>query len=106
MWMLERLLALPGTADESSFFEDGCSAIQFTLQPYQKAQASLSTGARGGGLSPAESTRRSAYIGSLVATVPEVLTDLSGPLGGKSRRDMPNSDLVRADLRDIHGVLE
>ena len=25
-WMLERLLELPETADESSFFEDGCPA--------------------------------------------------------------------------------
>ncbi|CAN0328772.1 unnamed protein product, partial [Scytosiphon promiscuus] len=60
MWMLERLLEIPGTADESS------------------AQASLSTGAGGFGLSSAESRRMSASIGSLVATVPEVLADLSG----------------------------
>ena len=112
MWMLERLLALPGTADESSFFEDGCSANQFTLQPYQKAQASLSTGAGGYGLSSAESRRMSAPIGSLVATVPEALADLSGPLGEKVGRELPNSDIVRRiwssarDLRDIHRVSE
>ena len=47
-WMLERLLELPRTADESSFFEDGCPANRLKLQPHQKAQASLSAGAGGG----------------------------------------------------------
>ena len=44
--------------------------------------------------------------------MPEVLADLSGPLGEKVRRELPNSDLacriwssVR-DFRDIHGVSE
>ena len=47
-----------------------------------------------------------------MATVPEVLADLSGPLGENIRRELPNSDLVRRiwssvrDLRDIHGVSE
>ena len=31
-WMLERLLELPGTAGESSFFEDGCPAKLLGLQ--------------------------------------------------------------------------
>ena len=91
MWMLERLLELPGTAaDESSFFEDGCPANQLTLQPHQKAQASLSPGGGGFGLSSAESRRVSASIGSLVATVPEVLVDLSDLLGERVRRELPN----------------
>ena len=51
MWMLKRLLELPGTADESSFFEDRCPANRLTLQPHQKVRASFSTGARGVGLS-------------------------------------------------------
>ena len=44
--------------------------------------------------------------------MPEVLADLSGPLGGNGWRELPNSDLVRRiwssdrDLRDIHGVSE
>ena len=86
MWVRERPLELPGTADESSFFEDGCPANRKTLQPHQKAQASLSTRAGGFGLSSAESRRMSASIGSLVVTVPEVLADLSGPVGEKVRR--------------------
>ena len=112
MWMLERLLELPGTADESSVFEDGCPAKRLTLQPHQISQAILSTGTGGFGLSSPESRRMSASIGSLVATVPEVLADLSGPLGGNGWRELPNSDLVRRiwssdrDLRDIHGVSE
>ncbi|CAM9314220.1 unnamed protein product, partial [Laminaria digitata] len=51
IWMLENLLELPGTAEESSFFEEG-----------------LSTGAGGFGMSSAEARRMSASIGSLVAT--------------------------------------
>ena len=47
MWMLERLHELPGTADESSFFEDRWPANRSILQPHQKAQASLSTGTGG-----------------------------------------------------------
>ena len=54
----------------------------------------------------------SVSVGSLVATVPEVLTDLSGAIGNKVRRKLPDSDLVRRiwnnvrDLRDVHGVSE
>ena len=112
MWRLERRLELPGTADESSFFEDGCPANRLTLRPHQKAKANLSTGARGVGLSSAESRRMSASIGSLVAAVPGALADLSGPLGERPEGELPNSDLVRRiwssvrDLRDVHGVSE
>eukprot|EP00904_Undaria_pinnatifida_P006577 jgi/Undpi1/3049/HiC_scaffold_15.g06425.m1 len=76
------------------------------------AQASLSTGAGGCGLSSAEARRVSASVGSLVATVPEVLADLSGAIEDKVRRELPAPDLVRRiwrsvrDLRDMHGVSE
>ena len=52
----------------------------------------------------------SASVGSLVATVPEMLADLSGAIWDKVRRELPDSDLVRRiwdnirDLRDVHGV--
>ena len=111
LWMLEKSLDLPRAAEESSFFADGCPANMFTLQPHQQAQASLSTGAGGFGLSSAEAQRMSASVGSLVATVPEVLGDLSGAIGNKVRRGLPDSDLVQRiwnsvrDLRDVHGVL-
>ena len=65
-WMLERLLELPETAEESSFFADGCPANRLTLQPHQEAQASLPTGVRGSGLSSVEPRRMSASIGSLI----------------------------------------
>ena len=54
----------------------------------------------------------SASIGSMVATVPEVLADLSGAIGEKVRRGLLDSDLVRRmwksvrDFRDVHGVSE
>ena len=95
MWILENMLDLPGTAEESSFFEGGCPTSQLTLLPHQQAQSSLSTGAGGFGLSSAEARRMSASVGSMVATVPEVLADLSGTIGEKVRRGLPDSDLVR-----------
>ena len=110
--MLEKLLDLPGAAEESSFFGDGCPANMLTLQPYQQAQASLFMGPGGLGLSSAEARRMSASVGSLVMTMPEVLADLSGAIGDKVRRELPDSDLVRGtwnnvrDLRNVHGVSE
>ena len=44
--------------------------------------------------------------------MPEVLADLSGAIGDKGRRELPDSDFVRCicnsirDLRDVHGVSE
>ena len=120
LWTLEKLLDLAGAAEKSSFFADekssffadGCPTNMLTLQPHQQAQASLSTGAGGFGLSSAEARRMSASVGSSVATVPEVLADLSGAKGNKVRRQLPDSDLVRRiwnsvrDLCDVHGVSE
>ena len=110
--MLENLLDLPGTAEESSFFEGGCPTSQLTFLPHQQAQAGLSTGAGGFGLSSAEARRMSASVGSMVAAVTEMLADLSGTIGEKVRRELPDSDLVRRiwksirDVRDEHGVSE
>ena len=110
LWMLEKLLDLPGAAEESWFFADGCPTNMLTLQPHQQAQASLSTGAGGFRLPSAEARRMSASVGSLVATVPDVLADLSGAIENKIRRELPDSDLVRRiwnsvrDLRDVHWV--
>ena len=95
MWMLESLLDVPGKAEESLFFEDGCPTSQLMLLPHQRAQASLSTRAGGFGLSSAEERRMSGSVGSIVATVPKVLADLSGIVGEKIRRGLPNSYLVR-----------
>ena len=95
MWMLEKWIDLPGTAEETSFFENGCPTNQLVLQPYQQAQARLTTGAGGFGLASVEARRTTASIGSLVATVPEVLADLSGVIGDKARSELPDSDLVR-----------
>ena len=112
LWILEKQLGLPEAVEESSFFADGCRTKMLTLQPYQQAQASLSTGAGGFGLSSAEARRMSASVGSLVATVPEVLASLSGAIGDKVRRELPDSDLVRRiwnnvrNLRNVHGVAE
>ena len=95
MWMLESLVDIPGTAEESSFFEDGCPTSQLTLLPYQRTQASLSTGTGGFGISSAEARRMSASVGSIVTTVPEVLADPSGAIEEQFRRGLPDSDLVR-----------
>ena len=57
LWLLEKLLDLPGAAQESSFFAEGCPTNMLALQ--QQAQACLSTGAGGFGLSSAETRRMS-----------------------------------------------
>ena len=106
MWMLDNMFDLPGTAEESSFFEDGCPTGLLTLRPHQHAIASLPSGARRTGLPSAEARRTSASVGNMV-TVPEVLADLSGVIQ-KVRRGVHYSDLVRRiwrsvrDVRDMH----
>ena len=95
MWMLEKLFDLPRAAEESSFCENGCPTNQLTLQPYQQAQASLSSGGGGFGLPWAEARGMSASVGSLVATVPEALADLPGAIGDKVRWELLDSDLFR-----------
>ena len=64
MWMLENLLDLWGTAEESSFFEDGCPTSQLMLLPHQRAQASLSTEAGKFGLSSTGARKMSASVGA------------------------------------------
>ena len=87
-------------------------AERLTLLPHQRAQASLSTGAEGFGMSSAEGRRMPVSIGSLVATLPAVLADLSGSLGEKVGRNLPGSELVTSiwggvrGLRDDGGVTE
>ena len=87
-------------------------AGRLTLLPHQCAQASLSTGAGEFGMSSAEARRMSTSVGSLVATLPAVLADLSGSLGEKVWRNLPGSELVTStwegvrDLRDEGGVTD
>ena len=73
------------------------------LLPYQRAQASLFTGAGGFGLSSAEARRESASVGSMMVTVPEILADLSGIVGEKVRRGLPDSDLNRRIFEELQG---
>lgn len=93
------------------FFEDGSPTSPLTLLLHQRVQASLSTGAGGFGLTSVGARRVSASVGSMVATVPEVVADLSGATG-ENWRELPGSDLVRhiwrsiKDLRDVHGLSE
>ena len=106
MWMFENLLELPGTAEESSFLEEGCTTEQLTLLPHQRAQASLSTAAGGFGMSSAEVRRMSASaasVGSLVAMLPAVLADLSGSSGEKVRRNLPGSELMTSTWEGLRG---
>ena len=104
MWMLENPLELPGTAEESSFFKVGCMAERLTLVPHPRAQASLSTGAGGFGMSPADAKMMSASVGSLVATLPAVMADLSGSLGEKIRRNLPGPELVTNIWAGVRGL--
>ena len=73
---------------------------------------SLPTAAGGFGLSSTEARRMSAFVGSMVATVPGVLADVLGAVGENVRRGLPDSDLTRRiwrsikDLRNAHGVFK
>ena len=86
--MLEKLFLIGSPGQEQSLFEDGVPDKSVTLvQPYQQAQASLSTGGRGGlGLSSTEARRMSASVESLMVTASEVLADLSGSIGDNVAR--------------------
>ena len=93
-WAYVEILELRGAAEASSFFQEGCLDSRLTLEPYQQAQARLSTGAGGLGLSSTEVRRISASIGSRVGTLPEVLADLTESLGNKLRRGLPESNTI------------
>ena len=80
---IQKIFELPGAAEAESFFQEGYPDERLTLQPRQQAQARLSTGAGGLGLSSAEATRMSASTGSKVGILPEVLADLTGLLGDR-----------------------
>ena len=101
-----------GAAKEWHLFEDSCLASQCALLPHDYAQASLHTRAREFGLSSVEAQNMSAPIGSMVATVPEVLTDISDGIEEKVPKGFPESDPVHRfwrgvrDLRDVHVVSE
>ena len=102
--MPENVLELPGTVEESSFFEEGCVAKWRTLLPDRRAQASVSKGAGGFGMSSAEARMMSASAGILVATLPTVLADLSCSLGQKVRRKSTGTELVASIWEGVSGL--
>ena len=61
-------------------------------------------GPRGSKMSSAEARRMSASVGSLVATLPAVLADLSGSLGEKIRRSLPGPELVTSIWEGVRGL--
>ena len=79
-------------------------AERLTLLPHQRAQASLSTGARGFRMSSAEARMMSASVGRLVATLPAVLADPSGGMGENVRRNLPGSELVTSIWEGVRGL--
>ena len=70
---------ISGTAEELSFFEDGCptNPLIDAAAPPTRVGEPVHGGWRVG-LSSAEARRMSASVGSIVMTVTEVLADLSG----------------------------
>ena len=77
---------------------------RFTLLSHQRAQARLSTGAGGFGISSAEARRMSALVGRLATTLPEVLATLPGSLGEKVPRNLPESKLVTSIWKGVKGL--
>ena len=62
------------------------------------------------GLPSTEARRMSASIESRVGTLPEILADLTGPLGDRVRRRLPESSIITQlggslrEIRDTWGV--
>ena len=103
-WAYEKILELPGAEEAPSFFQEGCPGNQLTLNPHQQAQARLFTGVGGLGLPSMEARRMSASTRSRVGTLPEILADLTAPLGDRVRRRLPESSIITqlgGSLREI-----
>ncbi len=108
-WAFEKGLELEGTAEEEAFFENGCPSSSLKLKPHQKAQAQLSTGAGGMGLASAALRRISASLGYRIASLPEVIASLQGPLGESVKNRLPGTSLVQRigdSIRHIHHTFD
>ena len=109
-WAYENILELPRASEAQSFFQEGAPGTQLTLNPHQQAQARLSTGTGRLGLPLTAVRRMSAFIGSRVGTLPEVLADLTGPLGDRVRTGPPETSIIAQlggslrEIRDTWGV--
>ena len=105
MWVLESGMGLRNIEDEDHLLDNEDQPSRFKLQPYQQAQARLSTGAGGLGL-PATIVRRfSASIGNLVSTLPNVIVTLRGPLGDSVKNKIPDTVLVERmgdAIKEVH----
>ena len=102
MCMLENLLELLGTAEESSLFEEGCRAERLTLLPNQRPQASLSTGA--GGVQNVSRSEKNVCIGRELGTLPAVVAEHSDSLGEKAPKNLPGSKLVTSVWEGVRGL--
>lgn len=91
-------------AEAQSVFEEGCPDNRLTFQPHQQAQARLSTGARWLRLPLTEARRMSASIGSGVGIMLGIMADLTGPLGDRVKKGLPESSIIAqpgGSLREI-----
>lgn len=93
-WTCEQILELPVAEKARSFFQEGCPGDQLTLKTHQQTQARIFTEAGGPGLPSTEARRMSAYIGSRVRSLSEVIADLTGPLGDRVRRGGAESSVM------------
>jgi len=108
-WAFEEGLELEGTAEEGAFFENGCPSRSLKMQPHQKAQAQLSTGAGGMGLASTTMRRLSASLGNRIASLPAVIASLRGPLGESVKNRLPGTNLVHRigdSIRHIHHTFD
>ena len=95
-WAYEKILELPSAAEAQFFFREGCPDNRLTLQPHQQAQGRLTTGVGGVGLPLTEATRMSASIGRRVRILPAILADLTGPIGDRVGRGLPESAIINS----------
>ena len=106
-WADEYIIKLPGAVEAQSFSQEGCPGNQLTLSPHQQAQEWLSTGVGGLGLLLTEVRPMSASNGSRVETLPEVIAEMTGPVGDRVMRGLLELNIIRrqhdGDSRHIEG---
>lgn len=92
--------------EEDDIFGKACLEASLSLQPHQRARATLPTPVGGLGLASAERRRVAAYLGSLCETLPAVLVSVQGSLWDRVRKKLPRLPLVRIREQALRSLAE
>ena len=109
-WAYEKIHELPGAAEEQSFFEEGRPDDRLTLQPISRLKHACLPEWEGSGCLRRKRGECPPLLGARWGSYPEVLADLTGPLGDRVRRGLPESRIIAQlggslrEIRDQSGV--